>query len=55
MKLAPGASTRVTFTLTTDQLAFYGLDGTRRAEPGEFRVWIGPDSSTGLESSFALR
>ncbi len=55
VKLAPGASTRVTFTLTTDQLAFYGLDGTRRAEPGEFRVWIGPDSSTGLESSFALR
>ncbi len=52
--LAAGASTEVNFTLTTDQLAFYGLDMVRHAEPGEFRLWVGPDSAKGLETGFTL-
>jgi beta-glucosidase len=52
--LKAGASTEVAFTLTADQLAFYGLDMVRRAEPGEFRLWVGPDSAQGLETAFTL-
>jgi beta-glucosidase len=52
--LAAGASTGVAFTLTADRLAFYGLDMVRRTEPGEFRLWVGPDSATGLETAFTL-
>ncbi len=53
--LPAGGSARVTFTLTAEQLAFYGLDGTFGAEPGDFLLWVGPDSSSGLEASFTLR
>jgi beta-glucosidase len=52
--LAAGATAEVTFTLTADQLAFYGIDMVRRAEPGEFRLWVGPDSARGLETGFTL-
>jgi beta-glucosidase len=52
--LPAGESTRVAFTITADQLAFYGIDMVRRAEPGAFRVWVGPDSSAGLEGGFVL-
>ncbi|MDR1671497.1 MAG: beta-glucosidase BglX [Alistipes sp.] len=52
--LAPGASTVVEFTIVPDQLAFYGIDMVRRAEPGEFRLWIGPNSAEGMETKFVL-
>ncbi len=53
--LGAGESRRVSFTLTADDLAFWGIDMEYKAEPGDFRVWIGPDSSEGLESRFTLR
>jgi beta-glucosidase len=53
--LAAGESTTVEFTLTADQLAFYGIDGVRRAEPGDFRLWVGTNSAEGLETGFALK
>lgn len=49
-----GESVEVKFELSADQLAFYGMDLVRRAEPGAFKVWIGPDSSRGLEGGFTL-
>jgi beta-glucosidase len=52
--LPAGGSQTVEFTLTADQLAFYGLDMVRRAEPGEFRLWVGPNSAEGLEIRFVL-
>lgn len=39
--LAAGADGRVTFDVPVDRLAFTGLDGTRRVEPGRFRLWVG--------------
>ncbi len=52
--LNPGETSRVTFTLTEEALAFTRADGTKGIEPGNFHVWIAPDSKSGLQSSFRL-
>ena len=39
--LAPGAERRVDFDIPSDRLAFTGIDGIRRAEPGRIRLWVG--------------
>ena len=44
IKLAPGESKKVTFKLTSKDLAFYTADMTFKAEPGAFWVMVGPDS-----------
>ena len=59
LSLAPGESTRATFELRAEDLAFPelawpGRDPRPVAEAGEFRVRIGPSSATGEEASFAL-
>ena len=54
VSLGAGESTQVEFSLTPDMLAFWRLDMKYGAEPGEFRLWVGPDSSRGLESKFTL-
>jgi beta-glucosidase len=53
--LKAGESRVVRFTLTESDLAFWHGDMTRRAEPGEFHVWISPDSRSGRPVSFRLR
>ena len=53
--LAPGEKRTVIFDLPAAELAFYGIDMQRRAEPGLFRVMIG--SSSGdiwLEGEFEV-
>jgi beta-glucosidase len=55
VRLAPGASRRVTFRLDADDLSFHGQDMRRIVEPGEFRAWIGGSSAADLEASFRLR
>jgi beta-glucosidase len=52
--LEPGESRRVNFEVPVEQLGFTGLDMRYRVEPGEFDVWIGPDSTRGVEGHFAL-
>jgi beta-glucosidase len=52
--LNPGETRRVTFTLTEEALAFTRADGTKDIEPGNFHVWIAPDSRSGLQSNFKL-
>ncbi len=54
VSLAPGEAQRVRFTLPVAELGFHGLDMTYKVEPGEFKVWIGPDSMTGLEGMFEV-
>lgn len=53
--LQPGESKEITFTITDNDLAFYGADQKFKAEPGDFKLWIGPDSSKGLEGGFELK
>lgn len=52
--LAPGESQTVSFTLNTDQLAFHNPDMERVTEPGDFHLWIAPDSASGLKGEFTI-
>jgi beta-glucosidase len=53
--LAPGQSEVVRFTLTSADLAFYGLDNRPVVEPGTFDVWIAPSAEAdGVHGSFEL-
>ena len=54
VELNPGETRRVTFTLEEESLAFTRADGTKGIEPGNFHVWIAPDSQSGLQGSFKL-
>ena len=51
--LKPGEKKRLQFTITRRDLQFWS-NGGWVAEPGEFAVWIGPSSATGLEGKFEL-
>jgi beta-glucosidase len=52
--LEPDQTQIVEFTLGPDELGFYGRDNTWVVEPGAFQVWVGPNSSEGLEGAFRL-
>jgi beta-glucosidase len=54
IKLKPGESQRVEFSLPASQLSFLDIDLQPIIEPGKFKVWIAPDSSQGLEGSFEV-
>lgn len=50
--LKAGESRDITFTLSTDDLAFHLLDNSKVVEPGEFQVWVATDSDSGKPVSF---
>ena len=52
--LNSGETRRVTFTLNKEALAFTRANGTKGIEPGNFHVWIAPDSQSGLQGNFKL-
>ena len=52
--LAPGESKQVQFHLQREQLAFTGVDGVFRAEPGLFDVWVCASSASGEAVTFEL-
>jgi len=52
--LAAGESTEVEFRLDRQQLAFTGVDGQYRAEPGLFDIWVCASSVSGEAVSFEL-
>jgi len=54
VELNPGETRRVGFILEEDALAFTRADGTKGTEPGEFHVWISPDSRSGIRGEFRL-
>jgi beta-glucosidase len=54
IKLTAGDSQDITLSITTNDLAFYGIDGKRKAEPGAFKVWVGGDSNATLEADFSI-
>jgi beta-glucosidase len=55
IRLEPGQSERICFSLHTDDLAFYNRKMERVVEAGQFHVWIGGSSSAELCSEFELR
>ena len=52
ISLAPGESKRVQFILTPENLKFYDRDMKWTVEPGRFSLYVGPNSSEGLETGF---
>ncbi len=52
--LQPGESRTVEFTVDVEMLKFYNADMQYVAEPGTFRVFIGPDSTTDNSAEFEL-
>jgi len=52
--LKAGESKTIEFKLTTDDLAFYGRDLVKRAEAGDFNVWVGGSSNASLKGSFSI-
>lgn len=49
-----GESRLLSFTLTKDDLSFYDNEGNRIFEPGEFEIFVGTDSQSGLKAEFEL-
>ena len=54
VKLNPGQRQRVSFTLHTDDLAFYNRNMKLVTEPGQFHVWIGGNSDALLWAEFEV-
>lgn len=54
IRLAPGESQTVSFTIGFNELSYVGVDGTRRVDPGTFHVWIGGDSKAGQTATFHI-
>jgi len=52
--LKVGESKNIEFTLTANDLAFFNNSLEFKAEPGEFYVYVGGSSATGLQASFEL-
>jgi beta-glucosidase len=55
ISLEPGEEQIVRFEVPVRDLGFTGLDMKYTVEPGAFKVWIGPNSTQGLESTFEVR
>ncbi|WP_338358960.1 glycoside hydrolase family 3 N-terminal domain-containing protein [Yeosuana marina] len=53
--LGVGETKDVSFTLSSEDLKFTNSKMIYAAEEGAFNIWVGPDSSTGLKSSFYLK
>ena len=49
-----GTSTTLNFTLSSKELGFYNEKGEYLVEPGDFDLWVGPNSTEGLHDTFKL-
>lgn len=52
--LKAGESKVVEFKISTDDLAFYGRDLKKKAEAGDFNIWVGGNSNAKLKSTFSV-
>ena len=52
--LQPGESREVTFSLSPHELGFFDSDGHWIVQPGEYQVWICPNSASGEPAEFEL-
>ena len=52
--LRPGERRRISFRLSSDDLAFYNRRGERVVEPGQFHAWIGGNAEASLQTEFEL-
>ena len=52
--LRPGESRRLEMQVPVSELAFWGLDGVKKVEPGDFLLWVAGDSASGEPVSFTV-
>lgn len=52
--LKPGEKKTVTFELPISELAFWNIDMKKMVEPGDFLLWVAPDSQSGEEIAFEV-
>ena len=52
--LQPGESRRVEVEIPVSALAFWGADGTKKVEPGDFQLWLAGDSASGEPLAFKV-
>jgi beta-glucosidase len=53
--LEPGERRTLTVGIPVGDLAFVGLDGVKKVEPGEFQLWVAGDSASGTPVSFEVK
>ncbi|WP_075559556.1 beta-glucosidase BglX [Parabacteroides timonensis] len=54
VSLKQGEKKTVTFSLPAEELAFWNIDMQKVVEPGEFNLWVGPNSAEGLQTTFTV-
>ena len=54
VSLKAGESRDMHISIPVSELSFYGLDGIKKVEPGEFRIWVAGDSASGEPLSFTV-
>ncbi len=55
VSLAAGETKIVRFEVPVQDLGFHGVDMNYEIEPGEFKVWVGPNAAEGLEGKFEVK
>jgi beta-glucosidase len=53
--IEPGQEHVVRFNIPVCNLGFTGLEMEYIVEPGDFKVWIGPNAESGLEGNFKIK
>ena len=54
VSLKPGESREMEVEIPVSELAFWGLDGRKKVEPGDFQLWVAGDSASGEPLSFKV-
>lgn len=54
VSLKPGEKKIITFELPVSELAFWNIDMVKTVEPGDFGLWVAPDSQSGEEIPFKV-
>jgi len=54
VSLKAGESRNLELRIPVSDLAFYGLDGEKKVEPGDFQLWAAGDSASGEPLSFKV-
>ena len=54
VSLKAGEKRSLELTVPVEELAFWGLDGKKKVEPGEFLLWVAGDSDSGTPLPFKV-
>ena len=54
VSLKAGESRNLELRIPVSDLAFYGLDGVKKVEPGDFQLWVAGDSASGEPLAFKV-